>query len=88
MADFGSLSLRLEYTYRSGYFNNPENTQDFAQHSFGLLNAYLKFEAASNAWYVFVSGRNLTDEDYFNQVFLQSSPGYPDTYEIGAGIRF
>ena len=32
--------------------------------------------------------KNLTDEDYFNQVVLQSSPGYPDTYEIGAGIRF
>jgi hypothetical protein len=33
------------------------------------------------------SGRNLTDEDYFNQVFLQSSPGYPDTYELGFGLN-
>ena len=28
------------------------------------------------------------DEDYFNHVFFQSSPGYPDTYEIGVGYRF
>ena len=78
LSNLGSLSVRLEYSYRSGYFNTPENDQDLAQGSFGLLNAYLKFEAASNAWYAFVSGRNLTDEDYFNQVFINQSrlPGY------------
>ncbi len=88
LRDLGSLSARLEYSFRSDYFHTPENDPNFAQDSFGLLNAYLRFEAASQAWYVFASGRNLTDEDYFNQVFLQSSPGYPDTYEIGVGIRF
>jgi iron complex outermembrane receptor protein len=88
LGDLGSLSARLEYSYRSGYFYTPENAPFYAQDSFGLLNAYLKFEAASQAWYAYVSGRNLTNEDYFTQVFLQSSPGYPDTYEIGVGIRF
>ena len=44
--------------------------------------------AADESWYLFASGRNLTAEDYFNQVFFQSSPGYPDTYEVGAGYRF
>jgi iron complex outermembrane receptor protein len=88
LADFGTLSARLEYNYRSGFFYTPENNPDFSQDGFGLLNLFLRFEAASEAWYLFASGRNLTGEDYFNQVFLQSSPGYPDTYEVGAGYRF
>ena len=88
MSTLGSLSVKLEYSFRSDYFYTPENDSAAAQDSFGLLNAHVMFEAASQAWYVFASGRNLTEEDYFNQVIVQSSPGYPDTYEIGAGFRF
>ncbi len=88
LGDAGRVSVRLEYDYRSGFYYTPENVPTFSQGAFGLLNAHLRFEAASGAWYLFASGRNLTDEDYFNQVFLQSSPGYPDTYELGAGFRF
>ena len=86
--EYGSISVKLEYSYRSGYFFTPENEPIFAQGAFGLLNAFLRFEAANEKWYLFASGHNLTDEDYFNQVFIQSSPGYPDTYEIGVGYRF
>ena len=88
LRDRGSFSARLEYSYRSGFFYTAENDPGFSQDSFGLLNAFVKFEAASEAWYVFASGRNLANEDYFNHVFLQSSPGYPDTYEVGVGFRF
>lgn len=88
LRDHGNLSARLEYSFRSDFFYTAENDPNFAQDSFGLLNVYVKFEAASESWYVFASGRNLMDEDYFNHVFLQSSPGYPDTYEVGVGIRF
>ena len=52
------------------------------------MNAFVRFEAASGRWYAFASGRNLTDEDYFTQVFIQASPGYPDTYEVGVGYHF
>jgi iron complex outermembrane receptor protein len=88
LGQLGALSARLEYSYRSGYFYTPDNDPDFAQDAFGLLNLFLRFEAANEDWYLFASGSNLTNEDYFNQVFIQSSPGYPDTYEIGAGYRF
>jgi iron complex outermembrane receptor protein len=84
----GWISARLEYNYRSDYFFTPDNAPGFHQDAFGLLNLSLNFEAAGGKWYGFVSGRNLTGADYFNQVFLQSSPGYPDTYEIGVGYRF
>ncbi len=88
LRDLGALSARLEYNYQSGYFYTPDNDPDFSQDGFGLLNLFLRFEAANESWYLFASGRNLTGEDYFNQVFFQSSPGYPDTYEVGAGYRF
>lgn len=86
--DRGSVSWRIEYNYRSDFYFTPGNEPRFAQDGFGLLNALVKFEPASAKWYVFASGRNLTHQDYFNAIFLQSSPGYPDTYEVGIGFRF
>jgi iron complex outermembrane recepter protein len=82
------FSARLEYNYRSSHYFTKENNPLYAQYGFGLLNLLLRLEAADGQWYLFLSGRNLTSERYFNQVFLQSSPGYPDTYEAGAGFRF
>lgn len=84
----GRLSIRLEYNYRSRYYHTKENDPAFAQDGFGLWNLFLTLESGNGDWYAFASGRNLTNEDYFNQVFLQSSPGYPDTYEVGFGYRF
>jgi iron complex outermembrane receptor protein len=86
--DLGTLSARLEYNYRSSIFFTKENEPKYAQDSFGLLNLLVRFESPNNQWYAFASGRNLTNEDYFHTVYFQSTPGYPDTYEIGAGYRF
>jgi len=83
-----ALSARIEYAYRSQFFYTVDNDQRFSQGSFGLLNAYLRFEPASENWYLFAAGRNLGNEDDFHQVFLQSSPGQPDSYEAGFGYRF
>jgi len=88
LADAGRFSARLEYNYRSGLFYTTDNNPLFAQDHFALVNLYLRFEPQDAKWYVFASGRNLGNEDYFNQVFLQSSPGFPDTYEAGFGYRF
>jgi len=82
------LYARLEYNYRSDYFYTTDNNPQFAQDRFALLNVYLRFEPDDGKWYVFASGRNVGNEDYFNQVFLQASPGYPDAYEAGFGYRF
>lgn len=88
LASAGTLSARFEYNYRSGFFYTTNNNPDYSQDGFGLLNVFLKFQAKSGKWYAFATGRNLGDADYFNQVFLQASPGYPDTYEAGFGYRF
>jgi iron complex outermembrane receptor protein len=82
------LSARLEYNYRSEYYYTIDNDPRFAQNKFGLLNLYLRFESGDDKWYIFAAGRNIGDEDYFYQVFLQASPGYPATYEAGFGYRF
>ncbi len=29
--------------------------------------------------YAFAPGRNLTNQNYFNQILLQASPGYPSS---------
>jgi iron complex outermembrane receptor protein len=84
----GRLSARLEYSYRSSYFFTKENDPAYAQDAFGLLGVLLRLDSADGRWHAFASGRNLANADYFHQVFFQSSPGYPDTYEIGAGYRF
>lgn len=84
----GDLSARIEYNYRSGFFYTKENMPMFSQDGFGLLNVFLDYEPPRKTWHLFASGRNLTDEDYFTQVFIQSSPGYPATYELGFGLRF
>ena len=89
LRDLGTLSVKLEYSYpKRLLLHAGKRSRISPRTAFGLLNAYLRFEAANQSWYAFASGHNLTDEDYFNQVFFQSSPGYPDTYEIGVGYRF
>lgn len=88
LRDAGRLSARLEYNFRSDYYYTPENDPLLAQDSVGLLNAFLRFASANEAWYAFAAARNLTDADYFTQVLLQSSPGYARTYEVGVGRRF
>jgi len=84
----GGLAARLEYNYRSDFFYTTDNDPQFAQDGFGLVNVFLTFEPSNGRWYVFASGRNLGNVDYFNQVFIQASPGYPDTYELGFGYRY
>ena len=85
---FGTAFTRLEYAYRSGNFYTTDNNPQFAQGSFALVNLYLRYEPPNGNWYAFAAGRNLGDEDYFNQVFLQASPGYPATWEAGFGVSF
>ena len=88
VGDSAEFSARLDYNYRSDYFFTKENDPVSAQDAFGLLNLLLQIESNGAGWYGFVSGRNLLNADYFNQAFIQSSPGYPDTYEVGFGLRF
>ncbi len=88
LADLGTISGRLEHHVRSAHFFTKENNPISAQGSFGLVNLVLKFENSGGRWYLFAAGRNLTDQDYFHQVFLQAAPGPPRNFETGVGMAF
>lgn len=88
IAGTGELSVSLRYNLRSHFYFTKENLSSESQERFALWHLYVRYEPAQRGWYAFAAGRNLTDEDYFNQAFIQSSPGYPDTYEVGFGLRF
>jgi iron complex outermembrane receptor protein len=88
IGSIGELSADVDYSYRSEFFFTKENDLITSQDGFGLLDLLLRFGSATDRWYVFALARNLLDEDYFDQVLLQSSPGYPANYEAGFGWRF
>jgi iron complex outermembrane receptor protein len=79
----GEFSAEVDYNYRSQFFFTKENSPLLSQSAFGLLNLNLRLESVAGRWYVFATARNLLDKDYFSQILIQSSPGYPTTYEVG-----
>ncbi|HLF11385.1 MAG TPA: hypothetical protein VJA26_09220 [Gammaproteobacteria bacterium] len=88
LGSLSELSAEIDYNYRSEFFFTKENDALFSQEAFGLLNLVVRLDSAADRWYAFVPARNVLDTDYFNQVFLQSAPGYPANYEVGLGLRF
>ena len=88
LSNVGEFSASIDYDYRTAFYFTKENVSFQYQEDFGLLNVGLRFESARGGWYAFASARNLLDEDYFTQIFLQSAPGYPTRYEVGVGWRF
>jgi iron complex outermembrane receptor protein len=84
----GELSVDVDYNYRSEIFFTRENDPVIAQDGVSLLNVVLRFDSLRGRWYAFASARNLLDTDYFNQVLLQSSPGYPANHVVGFGLKF
>ena len=66
-SDFGLITSRLDWSYRSEVYNNAENTPVFLQDAVHLMNAsivYRRPESGGMTWYVSLSLRNLTDEEY------------------------
>ena len=87
LAGAGEFGATIDYNYRSSFYFTKENVWYASQGDFGLLNCGIRFDSAQGGWYAFASARNLLNEDYFTQIFLQSAPGYPARYELGFGWR-
>jgi len=58
------LMLGGDVTYRSSYFNDPNNTPLLEQDAYSLLGAHLRFVSEDNRWEVTAFGTNLSDERY------------------------
>ncbi len=84
----GNLSARLDFSYRSETFYTKENLPSHSQGAFGVLDLFLRYESRQQHWYLFASARNMLDEAYFDQVFIQTSPGRPPSWEVGFGVRY
>jgi len=90
LGDAAEAAIKIEYNYRSKtYFtedNNPAATQD----AFGLLNLYANIDFDGGRWGLRLTGRNLTDEEFFNfhRGDTIANVGERRYYELGARFRF
>ena len=82
---FGQLS------YQSRVFHTQNNEDLIGQDGFALLDARIAYVAEDESWEIAVFGKNLTDEEYFQNTvrFTSLSQGNPaDVDNIGAGLGY
>lgn len=85
LANFGSLTPRLDYTYQSKVFNDPQNEAISMQPGYGILNARLTWDAAQGGWQASLFASNLANKMYYvterNQLatydVVMGQPGRP-----------
>lgn len=68
----GEAFVALDASYRSEFSSSPTPSRYLIVDGYSLLNGRIGFRA-DNGWDVFLWGRNLTDEEYFE--FLSAAPG-------------
>lgn len=82
--------FRLEYNFRGKTYFTEDNNEVASQGDLGLLNLYANVDFDDGRWRIYGSGRNLTDEKFFDfhrgDVFANT--GEFRTWEIGARYRF
>ena len=89
----GTLTPRLDWSYRSEVYNDSDNTVPLLQEGYHLLHASLAYETGDGKWRATVNGKNLTDEDYlvsgdFTSNFAYGTYAMPRTWAINVERRF
>lgn len=96
-ADGGSLTPRVDWSWRSRIFYDNANTQLASQEGFSLVNARLTWDAADGKLSVAGFVTNLTEEEYFMNKFtllpfglgtLEGQPGRPREWGLSLKYRF
>ncbi|MBW2370849.1 MAG: TonB-dependent receptor, partial [Deltaproteobacteria bacterium] len=79
--DVGFLSLYALYDWRDKTWSDAANQEVIRLDDLGKLDARISFETSDGTWQFQVYGRNITDEEYYNNKFAFSSMQYanPDT---------
>ncbi len=85
MQSIGSLTPRLDYTYQSIVFNDPQDEAISAQPGYGVLNARLTWDASRGGWQASLFVSNVADKQYYtterNQLgtydVVMAQPGRP-----------
>lgn len=64
LADAGTLTPRIDWSWRSKVYNDAFNAPQLAQSSYHLVNVNLTFTDKDDRYDVVAAVKNLTDEDY------------------------
>lgn len=92
----GSLTGRIDWSYRSDYATFAEESPDLVQDGHSLLNASLTYVHNSEKWELAVLGTNITDEFYIlggnahigNSGYTNSNIGRPGEWAVRLKYRF
>jgi len=84
----GTLTPRVDYSYQSKIFNDPQNELISMQPGYGVLNARLTWDSAAGGWRASLFVSNVTNKRYFiterNQLAtydeVDGQPGRPREY--------
>ncbi|MBB6522399.1 iron complex outermembrane receptor protein [Pseudoteredinibacter isoporae] len=64
LADAGTLSARIDWSYRSKEYMDSFNTELIAQPSYDLINANLNWSSSDEQWELMLALKNISDEQY------------------------
>ena len=93
----GRFTARLDASYQSDMFTQPENTPFSLIEARTLVNGLLRWTSKDENWLVTLEGRNLTDEYFFVNAtdfigglngYAQANPGLPRTWMVGLRRNF
>jgi iron complex outermembrane receptor protein len=95
LGEHGALVPRLDGSYKSKTYKDPQNSEDIAQDALFLLNAQLGFQSADDRWQVTAFVTNVADKEYNTRGlhftdfgFTVVYPGRPREWGVSAGYRF
>ncbi len=96
IGELGSVTGRLDYSYRSAQFLDAANSPGLRQEAYGLINARIAYETPDGQFQLAAFGKNLNDKAYkvngidassfFGIAFASFGP--PRTWGIEATARF
>lgn len=78
LGDLGTLTPRVNWSYRSKVYNNTINSENIIQDSYDVVNASLTYQDNNGDWQVVLGVTNLNDEDYFTSAYNNPSIGYSE----------
>ncbi len=93
IADFGTLTPRIEWQYVDDMFHDENNTQPQGSESFDIVNVKLRFEANNERWGAELYAKNADDTQYRTHSFQGILPTilpsqYSDPRIFGGKVFF
>jgi iron complex outermembrane recepter protein len=75
LGDLGRVSPRVQWTYRSSYFNDAINTPAEEQPGYGLLDGSLQWTSANSRYSATAGVKNALDKDYTLAAYFTPGSG-------------